>query len=89
MNRELAGYDDAIKLGYSLHSSSVNGLIASYVDERGIVLTVSSSEYDGTCRGELSYVHGLVVISVPSFSFPGKNFKIFEDSINKVLDAII
>lgn len=75
MNKELPGYDEAIKLGYSLYCHSGNKLSASYFKE-SLCLTV---RVDGTA--DLSACYKMVELKVNTFSFPHKLMRIFEEQI--------
>lgn len=70
-------YDFAKENGYSLYSSSPNS--TSYV-KNDVCLTIFS---DGTAS--LSRILGLITCSTGVFGVPNKNFHIFEEQIENIV----
>jgi len=80
MNKEdLPGHREVKDLGYTLDFYSGNFRSATYTKE-GIVLNLVYKE-DNSLEARLGFIWKLVKIETLNFSFPNKNFKIFEKQI--------
>jgi len=78
----LPGQEETIRLGYELGYHSGDKSSATY-SKGELNLTVYEK---GTAS--LSAMYKMVLISVANFSFPNKNFHIFENQILTVLKGI-
>ena len=81
MTNQRLGYDEAVALGYTLYSHSGNGKIAHYIKDKLYLIV------DDKGQATLWSCIGVVELEVKSFSFPNKNFHIFEKNINTILTA--
>ena len=78
------GEEEALKLGYTLFSSDGQGGSTTYLKrDLGIFLTVFKN---GGAELQASWM--LVQLKLGLFSFPNKNFSVFEKQMTKILTLI-
>lgn len=74
----LPGQELAEKLGYTLHSFSGDHATAHYI-KNGISLDVWGTRKEA----ELSFPHGLLLVSTGKFGWPHPNFAQFERQVQQ------
>jgi len=75
---DLPGYKEALDLGYSLNYHGGDRKSATYTKD-GIHLTIRYKK--DNLEAYLEYIWKLLVIKTPNFTFPNKNFGIFENQV--------
>lgn len=75
-------FKEAVKLGYNLYSYSGDKTIVTYFKDK-VCLTI----YDGK-EAELHSTYKMIQLKTGKFSFPHKNFYIFENQILHLLNGV-
>ena len=86
MGNRLPGEKEAFELGYRLHYYCADRVSwATYLKDE-IFLVVW--EVENCLRARLDCIYKMLVIKTPDFSFPNKNFQVFEGQIIEVKNKL-